>query len=280
MLNTKFDLYKTEWLDLVFDDRNKAYGAYDLRNHYARNLNKAMAITFAVLLAASTFIYISSHQKAVIPETTIVDVVLPSIKAAVVEPQKKIEPPKAAVPIKPQPTVTTIQHLPPVVKPDELVTKEPVKTEDLAKAAVGTVTVKGVDVAPGGNAPEPAPVTGGGGTGTAPAADNTVHNSAGLEVMPEPVGGFAAFGKFLGKNLRFPGAAQDAGVAGRVTLTFVIEKNGDITNINIDNPAGYGFDQEATRVLKLAKAWKPGIQNGQPVRVRYSIPINFQLPAE
>jgi protein TonB len=90
----------------------------------------------------------------------------------------------------------------------------------------------------------------------------------------------AAFGKFLGKALRFPPQAQDAGVSGRVLMSFVIEKNGEISNITVDKGAGYGFDQEAVRVLKLAKAWKPGMQNGQPVRVRYSIPINFQLPAE
>jgi protein TonB len=57
----------------------------------------------------------------------------------------------------------------------------------------------------------------------------------------------------------------------------VIEKDGSLSNIVVEKGAGYGMDEEALRVLKLAKAWKPGIQNGQPVRVRYMIPINFQL---
>lgn len=277
MLNTKFDLYKTEWLDLVFDDRNKAYGAYDLRRHYADNINKAMAITFAVLLAASATVYIVSHNKKVIPQERMIEMVVPIIKQPLIEPPKKVEPVKAVTPVKPQPTVTTVQHLPPVVTRDELAVKEPVKTTDLVNAAVGSQTVKGVDVGAGGNAPEPAAT---GGEGTAPVDDKTIHDFRGLEVMPEPLGGFGAFGKFLGKNLRFPGAAQDAGVSGRVELSFVIEKNGEISNISISKPAGYGFDQEAMRVLKLAKAWKPGFQNGQPVRVRYSIPINFQVPVE
>ena len=96
--------------------------------------------------------------------------------------------------------------------------------------------------------------------------------------MPEPVGGAAAWNKFLSKNLRFPAVAQEEGVGGRVYLSFIIEKDGSLSNITVDKAAGHGFDEEALRVLKLAKAWKPGMQNGQPVRVKYSIPISFQAP--
>ena len=277
MLNTKFDLYKTEWLDLVFDDRNKAYGAYDLRRHYADNINKAMAIAFGICLVASSAVYIISNNKPVKPVYSGLVVTIPIIPPPNIQIPKKADVPKIKTPVKPQPTVKAIQDLPPVVVANELA-KEPVKTSDLDKAVIGPTTVKGVDAGLGGNAPEA--VSSGGNGGTAPMDDNSVHPFKGLEVMPEPMDGFAAFGKFLGKNLRFPGQAQDAGVSGRVILTFVIEKNGEITNISIDKPAGYGFDQEAMRVLKLAKAWKPGIQNGQPVRVRYSIPINFKLPEE
>jgi protein TonB len=62
-----------------------------------------------------------------------------------------------------------------------------------------------------------------------------------------------------------------------VFVSFVIEKNGTLSNFVVERPAGNGFDEEALRVLKLAKAWKPGMQSGQPVRVKYVIPINFQL---
>jgi periplasmic protein TonB len=70
--------------------------------------------------------------------------------------------------------------------------------------------------------------------------------------------------------------AQEAGASGRVILGFIIEKDGTLSNITVDRPAGNGFDEEALRVLKMAKAWKPGVQNGQPVRVKFEIPINFQ----
>jgi protein TonB len=77
--------------------------------------------------------------------------------------------------------------------------------------------------------------------------------------------------------LRYPPQAQEDGVGGRVYMSFIVEKDGTLSNINVERPAGHGFDEEAARVLKLAKAWKPGMQNGQAVRVKYIIPINFQI---
>jgi protein TonB len=280
MLNTKFDLYKSEWLDLVFDDRNKAYGAYDLRHHYAGTLNKAMAIAFTVVVTAAIGLsFAFKTEPADIVVVTQINNDPNLIHPPKTEPVKP-EPQKPAAPEKPQPQVNTIKDLPPVVVPDKLATEEPPKIVDLQKAAVGPETLNGIDSGPGTNVPDTR--SGGDGTGTAPAGngDKIVPSGIGLEVNPEPIGGMAAFGKFLGRALRFPAQAQDANVSGRVIMSFVIEKNGELSNITVVRGAGYGFDEEAMRVLKLAKAWKPGIQNGQPVRVRYTIPINFQLPEE
>lgn len=113
---------------------------------------------------------------------------------------------------------------------------------------------------------------GGGGTG------NGVYDFNAIEVLPEPVGGKEAWSKFLQKNLRYPGAAEREGMNGRVFLSFIIEKDGRLTDIKVERGAGFGFDEEALRVLKMAPAWKPGIQNGRPVRVKYTIPINFRAP--
>ena len=274
MLNTKFDLYKTEWLDLVFDDRNKAYGAYDLRRHYADNINKAMAIAFGGVISIALLLSFTT-KKPVIPTERQIIVNIPTIPIPPVKPPVKAsEPAKPQAPKPPSAPIAARAFPPMKIVPEKEVAVDPPVISSLGQN-IASVASKGINVA----APiDPPTATNGQGSGLV--EDKTIHDFSGLEVMPEPVGGFAAFGNFLGRNLRFPGAAQDAGVAGRVILTFVIEKNGEITNINIDKPAGYGFDQEAMRVLKLAKAWKPGIQNGQPVRVRYSIPINFKLPEE
>jgi protein TonB len=271
MLISKFDLYKSEWLELVFDDRNKAYGAYELRQTYSRNVVKAMSITFffVALLFGASFILKGNPAPVLINPNDVRTIVhLTDIKELVAPPKK------AAAPVKPSPpppAVATVKDPVMVVTPDN-VAKEPIKNDVLATAAIGPVTIPGKPT--GGDGPPPVETAG---TGAAPAPDVSIHTTIGLDVMPEPVGGDKAWAKFLNKNLRFPYAAQEEGASGRVILSFVIEKDGSLSNIAVERAAGHGFDEEALRVLKLAKAWKPGMQNGQAVRVRYDIPINFQL---
>jgi protein TonB len=270
MLISKFDLYRTEWLDLVFDDRNKEYGAYNLRQTYASNLVRAMLITFfsiAVLCGASILLNVSKPIYRHIP----VDVT--PVFPPIVSPVKKIEEPVHIKSVKPQklaPVTATTKFIVMVPTPNPIA-ETPPKTAELM-GAIGTETTKGP--ATGANVPVvETPV----GTETS-GPDNTVHPSFGLDVMPAPIGGDAAWAKFLNKNLRFPSVAQEEGIGGKVLLSFIIEKDGHLSNITVDSGAGHGFDEEAMRVLKLAKAWKPGMQNGQAVRVKYSIPINFQVP--
>ncbi|MDP9076174.1 MAG: TonB family protein [Bacteroidota bacterium] len=184
------------------------------------------------------------------------------------KPQKPLEPQKAADPIK------TIADPPPVVKPDNQAQK-PVTQEELQTSAIGPKTLSGKE-GEGGN--EDVPEVGPG--NEIPKEDITVYNTGNLDAMPEPIGGMNAWAKFLNKNLRFPAEAQEDHISGKVFLSFIIEKDGHLSNITVIRVAGHGFDEEALRVLKLAKAWKPGTQNGQPVRVKYSIPINFQLTEE
>jgi len=269
MLISKFDLYRNEWLDLVFDDRNKSYGAYDLRQHYAKTMTRAMGITFLSLGIVCGVVFYVNSQK-VIEQHHIVDIT-PPVTPPVQPPVKKIDKQPEPVHSKPQPVkqVSTIKDVPPVVAPDNQAEK-PVINDDLQGKAPGQATLQGKDSGGSIDVPDPGPAA-------TPAPDNTVHQPFGLDVMPEPVGGMNAWAKFLGKNLRFPAAAAEQQISGRVLLSFVIEKDGSLTNITVDKAAGYGFDEEAVRVLKMAKAWKPGQQNGQPVRVKYSIPINFQL---
>ncbi|AYL96638.1 energy transducer TonB [Mucilaginibacter celer] len=279
MLITKFDLYKSEWLDLVFDHRNKNYGAYELRKTYSSTMTKAMGIAFAAvaLLSASTIIFRAKpkpvydfHEVKLTPP---IDIPKPPVEA---KPKQPDPPAQAKQPQKIEAPVETKAFTNLRVVPNDPPT-DPPTTEELKNVAIGSENVKGAEGT--GNVVKPEEGTPGG-TGAAPVDNNEVHTLGGLEVMPEPVGGAAAWAKFLQKNLRFPSVAQENGVSGKVLMSFIIEKDGSLSNIKVDRPAGYGFDEEATRVLKLAKAWKPGVQNGQNVRVRYSIPITFQLATE
>jgi len=264
MLISKFNLYKSEWLELVFDDRNKDYGAYELRKTYAPTMVRAMIITFIVVGITCAGSIVLMHHKNFV-HVTHVDQTLPVPPIKVDKPLEAKLKPKVDLP-----KVTTIRDVPPTVVPDNKAEK-PVENDKIVGQA-GQQTLKGTDD-PIVEIPDDKPAAGTG----APAIDNSVHNLGTLDFMPEPVGGAAAWSKFLNKNLRFPPAAQEDGVSGRVFMSFIIEKDGSLSNITVDRAAGHGFDEEALRVLKLAKAWKPGMQNGQAVRVKYSIPINFQL---
>jgi protein TonB len=267
----KFDLYKAEWLDLVFDHRNKAYGAYELRKSYGQTMVKAMGLSFiaVVVLVIASFVFRVKPK----PEYKFIPVELPTIVKPPVEAKpKKADPPKSVDPPAPAVQVKTTAIPTRVVSDDQPTVDPPVISE--IKGPIGSANVdepdKGID-----NQMDQGKTQGGG--GSAP-ADETIYTTGDvLEVMPEPVGGAAAWAKFLQKNLHFPGVAQENGVSGKVFMSFVIEKDGSLSNIKVERGAGYGFDEEATRVLKLAKAWKPGVQNGQAVRVKYTIPINFQL---
>lgn len=99
-----------------------------------------------------------------------------------------------------------------------------------------------------------------------------------VERMPSYPGGQKALFKFLSENVHYPKAAQKKRIEGRVICQFVIEKDGTVTDVQVVTSGGHpSLDKEAVRVLKLMPKWKPGIQDGQPVRVRYTVPVNFRL---
>jgi TonB family protein len=95
--------------------------------------------------------------------------------------------------------------------------------------------------------------------------------------QPSFPGGMPALGKFLGMNLRYPKAAKDAGIQGKVVLSFIVDQEGSISDIKVLRGIGAGCDEEAIRVLKLSPKWEPATQNGKKVRVLQTLPINFRL---
>jgi len=279
MLNSKFDLYKTEWLDLVFADRNKSYGAYDLRNHYGDNMMKALAITvLGFTVAAISFTIAFRHDAVDDTRTTIINITPPIVQppkldkihdAKVETKPKKVDVPKPTTPA--HANVTTKKFLPPVLT-NEKVTTEPPKinpTDNISSVyfkadptkPAGNILDAGVN--PGKEPGSPANVEG--------PVDNSVH--MGVDLMPEPFGGAAAWSRFIQKTLRYP----ETDMEGRVTISFIVEKDGHLSDVQILKGVSAELDREAVRVIKLAPAWKPGKQNGQPVRVRYTIPIVFQM---
>jgi len=98
-----------------------------------------------------------------------------------------------------------------------------------------------------------------------------------VEQVPEFPGGYEAFSKYLSKNLKYPAVARLIGINGRLVMSFVVEKDGHVADATPRNCIGAGCEAEAVRLLEASPVWKPGIQDGKPVRVQYSIPISFTV---
>lgn len=284
MLITKLNLYNTEWLDVVFKNRNKSYGAYDLRKHNGTNMLKSLLITFSAV-GVGIACYSFTHKAPVIEPPPISptereipiemkNIHPPKEEEKVFEATPKTELPKAAP--KTEKVKTTV--IPTNVTNDESKAVDPTPIDKIE----GAISPKNQE-GPATEINIPAGTENGkaGGTGTGDGGEdgsgNEVKGLAGLTSLPEPYDGMDGWNKYLSRNLRYPAAASEVGASGRVFISFIIEKDGKLTDIKVEKGAGYGFDEEALRVLKKAKAWKPGTQNGRPVRVRYTIPISFTI---
>jgi protein TonB len=269
----KLDIFDPVWLDVVFAGRNKAYGAYELRKDNPKTTNKALIVGAVLFSLAVSSPMIAQWIKGMTPDDS--DKVIQTEVVLAAPPpvdEKAPPPPPPAEP--PKPKVDQVKFPPPVVVPAEQVRdEEPPTVEELKVADPGQKTIEGdpnADIRidePVGEAPKEAAVT----------EDNSVYNFASIEVLPEFQGGQAGWGKYLQRNLKYPAMARENNISGRVTVQFVVEKDGSLTDIKVLRGIGAGCDEEAVRVLKAAPKWKPGVQNGRPVRVSYVMPIVFQL---
>ncbi len=277
MFNNSSNLYGSEWLALVFSNRNKSYGAYALRSQSSNIMVKALLIVVPifVLLFVGPMIYAQMQPE----QPKITQVVMDTRDVEPIHELKKEEPkkeePKSEEPIKQEPVKTKLFTTPVVVAEPKDDTPPPT-TEELKTVAIGSANQEGKEGA--GNVVPITPNTGGGGgTDTEGTVDNSVHDVSGVEKFPEFPGGQAAWAKFLQKNLRYPYMAQEAGVQGKVYISFVIEKDGTLSDVKLVRGIGYGCDDEAIRVIKKSPKWEPGMQNKSNVRVRYNMPINYTI---
>ena len=261
----KLDILKNQWLDIVFEGRNKTYGAYQLRQSNRKTTIKALilgAIIFSVAVAAPLIINLlpKGNEQEIDRDIKITAIKLPPKKKE--EPKLNVPPPPP-----PPPKVDVIKFVKPVVAKAEEVTEDPPKIVEVKDKKIGAVTIKGdpdavLSVAPVG--PGPTKIV---------EEDNQIYNTAGIEVKPEFPGGMDKFYGYVAKNYRAP---EEEGLKGKVYVTFVVEKDGSLTDIKVLRDIGYGTGKEAIRVLTKCTKWNPGIQNGKPVRVLYSLPITIQ----
>ncbi|MGI4728097.1 MAG: energy transducer TonB [Janthinobacterium lividum] len=274
----RLDILNPEWLDVVFSGRNKAYGAYMLRKENSKTSVRALIIASALFVIAIATPTIIDKIKGFIPKADekvkIEDVILKPPPP--VDMTKPPPPPPTVEP--PKPKVDQVRFPPPVVKPDnEVQEKDPPTVKELEVKDPGQKDQKGdpnqeirIDEA----------------VGKADITQKVVEESndpvsfAAVEKLPAFPGGEAAFGNYLSKNIRYPPVAKENNTQGRVIVSFVVERDGSLTDIKVLRDIGGGCGPEAVRVLSKSPHWTPGIQNGKAVRVAYTMPVNFTLAGD
>jgi len=275
MFGSKLDILDQKWIDVVFSSRNKAYGAYELRKDNSKNTNRALVIAIILFVFVISLPTIINKLKGLIPKADekvkITDVVL--LPPPPVDQTKKPPPPP---PEPPKPKVDQVRFPPPIVKPDnEVKEKDPPTVKELQVADPGQKDQKGdpnADIRidePVGNSDIKQVVE-----------EDPNKIFASVENLPEFPGGQDKFIAYLSKTIRYPAVDRENGTQGRVILTFVVERDGSLTDIKVSRSLSPGTDAEAVRALKSSPKWKPGIQNGRPVRVQYSVPVSFALAAD
>jgi periplasmic protein TonB len=268
---SKLNIFKTEWIDMVFEGRNKAYGAYQLRSENPKTTSRALligALLFAAAIAGPVVKNIISEQLAKGEQENMDKV----IETALLPPPPKEDLPPPPPPEPPKSVNDQVKFPPPEVVKKELVRDEdPPTVEDLKDADPGQKNVKGDENAGDIVIDQPA---GEGDKGNEVVEDNKVYVA--VEVQAGPTGGMAGFYKKFSSSFNAP--EVDEGIAQlKVYLSFVVEKDGSFTDIKVARDPGYGAGKEAIRVLKSMPNWKPAIQNGRPVRSQFTLPITIQV---
>lgn len=279
MFNSSINVYKTEWLDLVFADRNKTYGAYELRSKSSKIMTKALLISAGLFLLVSfaplvySKMFPSIVEVVAPPKVVVLDNVIHEMKKP--EPEKKIEPAKSD-PVK----VKTIAVSSNIVVVDKKELPEPPSIKEMQDAVISNKTQDG-EIKPNLVINNVVATGNGDGLGKEGAATgwdaNAIVGIEGVDEYPEFADGMKAFTKYMERNLRYPSQAQEEGIKGKVFISFVVEIDGSITDVKVLRGIGFGCDEEAIKVIKKSPLWKPGKNKGTPVRVRYNMPINFNL---
>lgn len=255
-------------LDILFDNRNKSYGAYPLRKYYAQRLYISLGVTISVVIMGS-FLSLYFHSNSITKQfNPLPDTYLDPVDLT--PPQKPISP--AIKPTISRPPSATITETTPVIIRDNIPIPPIATIEDLKNADIGVKTLAG--------GPENGGIKNNGssyGTDvqiTAPV--ETKHEVLEIaDVMPEFPGGIEALKRYLVRNLRMPESSMEPGTAVHVIARFVVGEDGKVRDIEIIKEADAVFNVEVKRVISKMPDWRPGSQNHRNVAVYFNLPVNF-----
>lgn len=269
-------ILQSNLLEIIFDGRNKSYGAYDLRKTYNKRISYALAGTILVTLLFVISSVIANSSKSKAGQIMARDVSLENFKQDEIKSEPPPVPPKQEIP-----KVETTAFTPPKIVEDALVDDKDALKEIavLEDTKIGNISQEGVKDDGTFNAP----IESGIGKIAAPIVEEetdkifyTVQNPA------EFPGGISAWSKYLERNLNRDLPVNNGAPAGKYTVvvSFTVDKNGSISDVQADNNPGYGTNEEAVRVIKKGPSWKPAVQNGRNVIYRHKQSITFQVSEE
>lgn len=273
-------ILQSDILDILFDRRNKEYGAYQLRKGYNRRL--LLSLSAIAVLTASLFGigYLSGLHRVMRQKKayTVVDVQLEAIKE-----ENKIAPPPP-----PPPPPAAVQKVeitkftpPKIVKDEEVNTDErPPEQEKLQDTKIGAINQEGAKDE--GITGPPTGEMGGKGVVEAPPSPNKGEDwdraFTKVEIESEYPGGIAAWIRYLNKNFHYPDDALNNEVQGTVMVQFVVDREGLVSDVQaVSGPTVGGLREEAIRVIRQSGKWTPAIQNGRKVKSYKQQPIIFEL---
>lgn len=259
----RFDTNIMTFDDIVFDNRNKNYGAYLIRQKYTNSILMGLLIgvfTFSIILSIP---YISNLFKKTKEEKNILITKQVDVNLKKIEPEEEIKTYN-----KPEiPKIESIKFTIPIITTDDVV--EMTTVEDIQASNPGEITNQGIEGfsdLPDNNGDEM--IIG---------DTKTEEIFTVVEQMPEFPGGESAMYDFLDKNMQYPNIAKEQSIQGKVWIGFIVDKLGNVTNVEVLRGIGGGCDEEAIRVINMMPRWNPGKQSGKVVQVKFRFPINFSL---
>lgn len=260
------------YLDLLFENRNKLYGAYKLRSEYGLRARNAFLLSSSLFWLAILipFLYGIYYHGPLPVKPPIAPYVLSQVDLPISNPVVPQAPPPASGP-KPRPDILRIV-------PDEVVpiVNPPVGPKPPTGSGHGEGPAGNPNGLVGGSGPGGGP--GGGGPGNIiPPVETKVFDMLSIAQYPEFPGGEEALMRFLQNNIKYPDMARKQDVQGRVVIRFIVDAEGKINEVKLFRGIGFGCDEEALRVVKMMPAWKPGRNDGKPVSVYFDLPIHFSL---
>lgn len=277
------DLSSQEWRDIIFEGKNKEYGAYTLRAASASRHNKSVIIVLSVLAVILVLLILmmkgvfSKAEEEQLVSATEQEIVTYEAEEEEIEEEEQFEiPDEPEEVIAPEEVANEQRITDLLIVQDEEFDKEK-EVKDQEKMMENEAQAGAIDITEGTNDLNKVQVKEQVIAETKPVEEEKVYNIAMVEQKPEFVGGEAAMYKWLSENIVYPSAASEEGVQGRVVVEFVVGKDGSITNVRVLRPRHPALDKEAVRVVKAMPKWIPGRNNGQPVKVTYTLPVTFKL---